>query len=292
MEHRLRLEADQREIERCLQESFAGCEDIANLYSAMNYSLLGGGKRVRPVLTLEACRLCGGDPQLALPFACAVEMVHTYSLIHDDLPCMDDDDLRRGRPTNHRVYGEALAVLAGDALLTAAFETVLGKGKLRPEQKMAAGLALAKAAGAGGMVGGQALDIAAEGRSVSRWDVENLQKRKTGALLEASVELGCIAADADAEMCRALKVYAQKLGLAFQVRDDMLDVMGDEKTLGKTTGSDRANEKTTFVTLLGIEACSELVDSLTQAAVEALEPFGARADFLCWLSRILAGREK
>lgn len=292
MEYRLLMEEDQKQIETCLHAYFSEREDMANLYDAMNYSLLNGGKRVRPILTLEVCRMCGAAPQKAMPFACAVEMVHTYSLIHDDLPCMDDDDLRRGKPTNHKVYGEAMAVLAGDALLTAAFESALSESGLSPEQKSEAALVLAKAAGAEGMVGGQALDIAAEGRSVSRWDVENLQKRKTGALLCAAADMGCIAAGAGQETRKAVRSYAQKLGLAFQVRDDMLDVSGDEQTLGKTVGSDRTNEKTTFVTLLGMDACRKLVGELTAAAVAELDAFGEQAGFLRWMARILADREK
>ena len=292
MEFHQQLEADQKQIEAYLRAYFGDREDMANLYDAMNYSLLSGGKRVRPVLALVVCGMCGGDPETALPFACAVDMIHTYSLIHDDLPCMDDDDLRRGRPTNHKVYGEAMAVLAGDALLTAAFEAALSAEALSVERRAQGALLLAKAAGAEGMVGGQALDMAAEGRAIGRWDVENLQKRKTGALLCAAADLGCIAAGAGEADRAAVRTYAGKLGLAFQVRDDMLDVSGDEKTLGKTVGSDRANEKTTFVTLLGLDACKELVEELTTAAVGALEPFGERADLLCWLAQILAGRER
>ena len=259
----------------------------------MEYSLLAGGKRIRPVLTLEVCRMCGGDPALAMPFACAVEMIHTYSLIHDDLPCMDDDDLRRGKPTNHKIYGEATAVLAGDGLLTAAFEIALGTDSpLPPQRVVAAAACLARAAGAQGMVGGQVLDMAAEGRAVSRYDVEQLQKLKTGALLSAAAEMGCIVAGGSEEAQKAVRRYAQKLGMAFQVRDDMLDVEGNEATLGKPVGSDQANEKTTFVSLLGMDDCRALVEKLTMEAVEALAPFGTeRAGFLCWLAEALAGRE-
>ena len=237
--------------------------------------------------------MCGGDPALAMPFACAGEMVHTYSLIHDDLPCMDDDDLRRGKPTNHKIYGEATAVLAGDGLLTAAFEMALAENsRLSPQRVVEAAACLARAAGAQGMVGGQVLDMAAEGRAVSRSDVEQLQKLKTGALLSAAAEMGCIVAGGSEEERTAVRRYAQKLGMAFQVRDDMLDVEGDQATLGKPVGSDQANEKTTFVTLLGIDGCRSLVEKLTGEAVEALSPFGKeRAGFLCWLARALAGRE-
>ena len=277
MEERARLKADQERVEAALRECFRGREPRGDIYDAMEYSLLAGGKRIRPVLTLEVCRMCGGDERQALPFACAVEMVHTYSLIHDDLPCMDDDDLRRGKPTNHKIYGEATAVLAGDGLLTAALE---------------AAACLARAAGARGMVGGQVLDMAAEGRAVSRYDVEQLQALKTGALLSAAAEMGCIVAGGTQEERNAVRRYAQKLGMAFQIRDDMLDVEGDEATLGKPVGSDQANEKTTFVSLLGIDECRALVEKLTEEAVAALAPFGAeRSAFLRWLAEDLAGRE-
>ncbi len=293
MDGQLRLREDQALIEERLAACFRDREPMADLYDAMEYSLLGGGKRIRPVLTLETCRMCGGSPEQALPFACAVEMIHTYSLIHDDLPCMDDDDLRRGKPTNHKVYGEATAVLAGDGLLTAAFETALEESAgLPPERVTAAAACLAQAAGARGMVGGQALDMAAQGRAVSRSEVEYLQKKKTGALLSAAAEMGCIVAGGSEEDRAAVRRYAQKLGLAFQVRDDMLDVEGDEATLGKPVGSDRANEKTTFVSLLGMDACRELVEKLTGEAVEALAPFGEAAGFLQWLARSLAERER
>ena len=293
MDERAHLKELQEQVEAALRNSFRGREPRGDIYDAMEYSLLAGGKRIRPVLTLEVCRMCGGDPALAMPFACAVEMVHTYSLIHDDLPCMDDDDLRRGKPTNHKIYGEATAVLAGDGLLTAAFETALGEDSpLPPQRVVAAAACLARAAGAQGMVGGQVLDMAAEGRAVSRYDVEQLQKLKTGALLSAAAEMGCIVAGGSEEAQKAVRRYAQKLGMAFQVRDDMLDVEGNEATLGKQVGSDQANEKTTFVSLLGMDDCRALVEKLTGEAVEALAPFGAeRAGFLCWLAEALAGRE-
>ena len=293
MEERARLKADQERVEAALRECFRGREPRGDIYDAMEYSLLAGGKRIRPVLTLEVCRMCGGDERQALPFACAVEMVHTYSLIHDDLPCMDDDDLRRGKPTNHKLYGEATAVLAGDGLLTAAFEPALEAETGLPAQRtVEASACLARAAGARGMVGGQVLDMAAEGRAVSRYDGEQLQALKTGALLSAAAEMGCIVAGGTQEERNAVRRYAQKLGMAFQIRDDMLDVEGDEATLGKPVGSDQANEKTTFVSLLGIDECRALVEKLTEEAVAALAPFGAeRSAFLRWLAEDLAGRE-
>ena len=279
-------------IEEALRGCFEARKPHADLYDAMKYSLLAGGKRLRPVLTLESCRLCGGDVRAALPFACAIEMIHTYSLIHDDLPCMDDDDLRRGRPTPHKVFGEATAVLAGDGLLTAAFEIALeGRAGLAPERVLEALDLLSHAAGAGGMVGGQSLDMAGEGHSLTVADVEELQRLKTGALISAAAGMGCIVAGADGGTRAGVDRYAQKLGLAFQVRDDMLDVAGTEGELGKTTGSDRRDEKTTFVTLRGLDGCADLVEKLTAEAVDALEgiPGGG---FLQDLARSLTERRK
>ena len=292
MTHSERLQQDCAAVEEWLRHCFDGRDGHADLYDAMRYSLLAGGKRLRPVLLLETCRMCGGDTEAALPFACAVEMLHTYSLIHDDLPCMDDDDLRRGRPTNHKVYGEATAVLAGDALLTAAFETMLENGKSLPaERVLAAAACLGQAAGARGMVGGQALDMAGEGHALTLGEVEELQRLKTGALITATAEMGCILAGGSEEQRAAVRRYAQKLGLAFQIQDDMLDVTGDEATLGKPVGSDTENEKTTFVTLKGLEECARLVEQLTREGEEALSLF-EDASFLCWLADSLVGRKK
>ena len=293
LEFERRLAGDQKRIEEALGAIFREDDRYADLQEAMEYSLMAGGKRVRPVLTLECCRLCGGDPERALPFACGVEMVHTYSLIHDDLPCMDDDDLRRGRPTNHRVYGEATAVLAGDGLLTAAFQMLTARRDLLSPEQMAEGVdCLSRAAGPSGMVGGQVLDMAGEGHSLSLAEVEELQRLKTGALIAAAAEMGCIVAGGTQEQRQAVRHYAERLGLAFQVRDDILDVVGDEATLGKPIGSDARSEKTTFVTLKGLDACRTLVKRLTGEAIEALAPFGGEGGALCWLAEQLAGREK
>lgn len=281
---------DQALIEDYLARAFAGETRHADLQEAMEYSLLAGGKRIRPILTLETCRLCGGDAEAALPFACGVEMVHTYSLIHDDLPAMDNDDLRRGRPTNHIVYGEAAAILAGDALLTAAFEQ-LTKAELPAQRIVEAVRCLSRAAGSAGMVGGQALDMAGEGRALDREELELLQSLKTGALISAAAELGCIAAGGTPEQRDCVRAYAQALGRAFQVRDDMLDVISSQAELGKPVGSDRLNEKSTFVTALGLEGCAALVEKLTRQAVEAMEGF-ARPEFHVWLAKSLAQRMK
>lgn len=285
-----RMARDQALIEDCLARAFAAETRHADLQEAMEYSLLAGGKRIRPVLTLETCRLCGGDVQAALPFACGVEMVHTYSLIHDDLPAMDNDDLRRGRPTNHIVYGEAAAILAGDALLTAAFEQ-LAKADLPAGRIVEAVRCLSRAAGSAGMVGGQALDMAGEGRALSREELELLQSLKTGALISAAAELGCIAAGGTPEQRDQVRAYAQALGQAFQVRDDMLDVISSRAELGKPVGSDQLNEKSTFVTALGLEGCSALVEELTWRAVEAINGF-AEPEFHVWLAKSMAQRTK
>ena len=281
---------DQALIEDYLKKAFSAQLRHADLQEAMEYSLLAGGKRIRPVLTLETCRLCGGEPESALPFACAVEMVHTYSLIHDDLPAMDDDGLRRGRPTNHIVYGEATAILAGDALLTAAFEQ-LTKADLPAERVVEAVQCLSRAAGSAGMVGGQALDMAGEGRALNREELELLQSLKTGALISAAAVLGCIAAGGTIQQRELVSAYAQALGRAFQVRDDMLDVTSSPEELGKPVGSDRTNEKSTFVTALGLEGCAALVEKLTRQAVEAIDGF-AEPEFHIWLARSLAERTK
>lgn len=284
----LLMARDRTLIEEYLSGVFREESRYADLQEAMEYSLLAGGKRIRPVLTLEVCRMCGGNLQAALPFACGLEMVHTYSLIHDDLPAMDNDQLRRGRPTNHVVYGEATAILAGDGLLTAAFEE-LSRAELPPERIVAAVRCLARNAGPQGMVGGQALDMAGEGRSMTRGELEQLQSLKTGALISAAAELGCIAAGGTEEQRDKVRAYAQALGRAFQVQDDILDVTSTDEELGKTVGSDRANEKTTFVTALGLEGSRALVEELTQQAVDALEGF-EHPEFLLWLARTLARR--
>ena len=284
-----RMARDQALVEDYLRNAFTSEVRHADLQEAMEYSLLAGGKRIRPILTLETCRLCGGDWRAALPFACAVEMVHTYSLIHD-LPAMDDDGMRRGRPTNHVVYGEATAILAGDALLTAAFGQ-LARADLPAERIVKAVGCLSHAAGSAGMVGGQSLDMAGEGRALDREELELLQSLKTGALISAAAELGCIAAGAAPERLAQVRTYAQALGRAFQVRDDMLDVISSPEELGKPVGSDQANEKSTFVTALGLEGCAALVEELTRQAIGALEGFEAPG-FHIWLAQTLAQRTK
>ena len=241
------------------------------LFDAMQYSLMAGGKRLRPILAFEFCRMCGRGWKLAAPFAAAIEMIHTYSLIHDDLPCMDNDDYRRGRLTNHKVYGEGMAVLAGDALLTDAFAVASTAELPRPADMALAIGVLAECAGSMGMVGGQVLDIMSEERELTEQEVLDIQTRKTGCLINAACALGVIAGGGSQEQYEAACQFAAGLGLAFQIRDDMLDVIGTQAELGKATGVDAA--KNTFVRLYGLEKCEELVGKYTNYAVDALKVF-------------------
>ena len=274
-------------IEKYLSECFLyPAEPQQKLFDAMRYSLLAGGKRLRPIVVFDFCRMCGGIWEAAAPFAAAVEMIHTYSLIHDDLPCMDDDDFRRGRPTNHKVYGEATAVLAGDALLTAAFSFVV-KAPLSSECRLQAVEILSKCAGELGMVGGQVLDMSSEDRSCSEQEILDIQSRKTGALIRASCLLGVLAGNGTEEQLRAAADFADNLGLAFQVRDDMLDLIGDAAQLGKSTGTD--GTKNTFVNLYGLEKCGELVADYTNNAIKALSSF-ENHDLMRGLAEMLSNR--
>ena len=272
--------------------AFAGRESsgLDKMLEAMAYSLRNGGKRIRPMLTLEFCRVCGEDPRKALPFAAALEMIHTYSLIHDDLPCMDNDDMRRGKPSNHKVFGEANALLAGDGLLTLAFETAL-TADIDAEKKAAAALVLAKAAGCAGMIAGQVMDLENEGRKASLEEVSATDRLKTGELIRAAALLGCIAAGADEDKTRAACEYCDNIGLAFQIVDDILDVTSDDVTLGKPVGSDSENEKSTYVSLLGLEKSKALAEDLTEKAKSAIEIFGKEKDFLAQLADKLASRK-
>lgn len=247
------------------------------IFESMNYSVANGGKRVRPLLTLLFCDACGGDVKCALPLAVAVEYIHTYSLIHDDLPCMDDDDYRRGKPSNHKVYGEAFALLAGDGLLTAAFEKIsqgCAEGVYNAEVAIKAVNVLSKLAGSRGMIGGQVIDLSNENNPDATVDnlmlMDNL---KTGALIKSACELGCVVGGATPEQFAAAEEFAEKIGLAFQIQDDILDVTGSLEKLGKLTGSDAQKGKSTYVTLLGEEKCRQLVAELTNDAMSALDKF-------------------
>jgi geranylgeranyl diphosphate synthase type II len=268
----------------------------AVLRDAVRYILLAPGKRLRPMLALLAARACGRSEQVAMPAACAVEMVHTYSLIHDDLPAMDDDDLRRGKPSCHKVYGEALAILAGDALLTLAFEVLAGKVR-PPEAAARCCYALARAAGAAALVGGQVDDLAAEGKITEKIHLSDLEQleaihlRKTAAMLTVSAELGGMCAGASDEQLAALRRYGQCLGLAFQIKDDLLDVSGSEASLGKRVGKDSPHGKLTYPRLLGVEESQRRAARLAEQAREALAPFGPAATGLCELARFVVERD-
>ena len=280
------------QVEKALERALpapAGNDPTGLVTEAMRYSLLCGGKRVRPVLVLAFCELCGGKAAAALPFACAVEMVHTYSLIHDDMPCMDDDDLRRGRPTSHKVYGEAMALLAGDGLLTKAFETALAFPD--PAKAAAGALVLAELAGHKGMVGGQCIDLGTQGKEVTVELLQAMDKGKTVALIDAACRLGCIAAGAGEEALASASRYAYGLGMAFQLRDDLLDVEGSAEKLGKNTGMDAVRSKQNYVSLLGAEKVRYLVQAYTEEAVAALGDFPGDSAFLQELARSLAQRE-
>jgi geranylgeranyl diphosphate synthase type II len=265
----------EREYESCralLEERlgrFFCAEPMSRLSEAMRYSLLAGGKRIRPVIVLQFAKAAGGDVEKALPAACAVEMLHTYSLIHDDLPCMDDDDLRRGKPTNHIVYGECLATLAGDALQAEAFGALL-QSELPADTVVSMARVLSKAAGLGGICLGQMLDMESEGKKLTLDELTAVHKYKTASLLVASAQLGVMAAGGGAGQLRAAEEYAWHLGLAFQVRDDILDHIGTTQVLGKPAGSDEANDKTTFLSLMSLHDAVHIVSDQTHYAIAAL----------------------
>ena len=296
MTYQKRFDEYRSMVERFLEANLSdeNCAGQEGMAEAMRYSALAGGKRIRPVLVLEFCRMCGGRPEDALPFAAALEMIHTYSLIHDDLPCMDDDDLRRGRPTSHKVFGEATAVLAGDALLTRAFEITSHPdlvGHLPADRVLAAIHTLSSRSGVMGMIGGQVLDMAGESDPPDLDGLIRMHGLKTGALICAAARIGCCIGGASEEQFRAAEDYSAALGLAFQIKDDMLDVEGDAALLGKAVGADAAQGKSTFPVLVGMEVCRKWMDELTEQAVHALNAF-ADHDFLTQLALDMAQREQ
>ena len=278
-------------IEQALEKCFADAAGLpqAGLAESMRYSLLAGGKRIRPMLVLEFCRISGGDIEAALPVACAIEMLHTYSLIHDDLPCMDDDELRRGRPTNHVVYGECTAVLAGDTLQAEAFGSILRSGLPAERMALCARL-LADAVGLDGMCGGQFLDMMGEGRQLSEQQLTDINSRKTGALLVAACQMGVAAAGGSELQMAAAGHYGAALGLAFQIRDDMLDVLSTDAELGKPVGSDAQENKNTYMALLGEDGCRRTVSELTSLAQTVVDEAFEDAVFLEELAASLATR--
>lgn len=277
-------------LEQLLQAPSAPLE---RLYAAMHYSVMNGGKRIRPLLVFASCQALGGAIQQAYGAACAVELIHAYSLVHDDLPAMDDDDLRRGKPTTHKAFDEAYAILAGDALQSLAFYA-LGDEQLSPlscTQRLNMLQVLSKASGAAGMVGGQAIDLSAVGQNISQSTLELMHRHKTGALIQASVQLGAIASSAATPQALvALEHYAQAIGLAFQVQDDILDVTSDTQTLGKQQGSDAEHDKPTYPALLGLNEAQAYAYALRDQALAALVDFDERADHLRHLAEYIVSR--
>lgn len=288
------LETYAEAIETALSAALPA-EDTAEygeVLSAARYSLLGGGKRIRGVLTLEFARLCGMEQAFTMPAACAVEMVHCYSLIHDDLPAMDNDDFRRGKPSCHKAYGEGMAILAGDLLLTKAFEVLLEAPEIAAEDRLKGGILLAEASGVHGMLGGQTADIKNENnRECSLGMLELINRLKTGKLIAAAAELGCIAAGADAEKRQAARTYAENLGAAFQIIDDVLDETGDQSVTGKAAGSDRKSGKRTYATILGVDEAVQLAKTLTEAGKAALKGHFTDCEQLFMLSDYLCDRD-
>jgi geranylgeranyl diphosphate synthase type II len=259
-----------------------------SIVEAMKYSLFAGGKRIRPVLSLAICEALGGNPGEVLPFACSIEMIHTYSLIHDDLPAMDNDDLRRGKPTSHKVFGEAKAILAGDALLNYAFESMLGAAQKESAGHFKACRVIAEASGVMGMIGGQVIDIESEGRIISFDRLLEMHRMKTGALIEAACSTGCILADRE-DLIEEVKVYSTNLGIAFQIVDDILDCEGDQNVLGKTTGKDRDGEKSTFVSIEGLQRSKEMAHEYSKTAWDMAKKLDA-SGFLPQLTEYLLNR--
>lgn len=265
---------------------------VPELADSMEYSLTAGGKRLRPILLMAAADAVGAKGTDFVQAACGIEMIHTYSLIHDDLPAMDNDDYRRGKLTNHKVYGEAMAILAGDALLTQAFEVILRQKNAAPEILLQVINEMSIAAGPNGMVGGQVIDMLSEGKRISMEELRKMHMGKTGALFRAAIRSGAILAGATEEQLSALTTYADRFGLAFQITDDILDVVGDEAVIGKPVGSDERNNKSTYVTLTSLEEARRLATDTVKEAVEALAIFGDKAKFLRELVEMLLERNK
>lgn len=290
------LKENSQRTEAALTEFFAKKSvdgSLELIKKAQTYSVLGGGKRIRPFLVNEICRMLGGSESASMPFAIAIEMIHTYSLIHDDLPCMDNDDLRRGRPTNHKVFGEANAVLAGDALLTNAFLAAATNAFVDCEGVAEAVKLISVAAGDEGMIGGQVTDIEGEGKELTFDELLTLHKLKTGKLIEVSAALGCVAAGygEETEEYKLACSYATKIGLAFQAVDDLLDVIGDENIVGKTLSSDAENNKTTFLSFYDVEGVREYAKTLTEEAIQSIEKL-PDSEILVALAQYLLDREK
>lgn len=290
---KMTAEEYRQKIDTALSDCFRVSDQLpqAGLAEAMRYSLLAGGKRIRPMLVLEFSRIAGGDMDMTMPVACAVEMLHTYSLIHDDLPCMDNDDLRRGKPTNHVVYGECTATLAGDTLQAEAFGTIL-RCALPAERRAACAEILAGAVGLDGMCGGQYLDMLWEGRDLTEQQLTDINSRKTGALLAAACQMGVAAAGGSGRMLECAGHFGAAIGMAFQIRDDMLDEMSTVELLGKPIGSDRQENKRTYMALMGKDGCEKAVRELTQFAKNILGEAFEDTAFLYALADALSVRVK
>ena len=289
------LTAHNKRINRALVSLLETADKADRILEAMTYSLMAGGKRIRPVLCLAATEAVGGDPEDAMPAACALEMIHTYSLIHDDLPAMDDDAMRRGKPTCHTAFDEATAILAGDALLTLAFQT-LSSIELRKVEQAAKWLdviqLISYAAGYCGMIQGQMLDMASEGKQLTLADLKSMHRLKTGALIEASLSSGAVLGDLNSTRISMLKSYAQNIGLAFQVTDDILNVEGDPEIMGKAVGTDKLRNKATYPSLLGLKESKDFAGQLVENALQALESFDQKAEPLRAIAKYILERKK
>lgn len=293
------------EFKQCLKEKASFIENVLKEYmpkeegyqktviEAMNYSLSAGGKRLRPILTLEACKIVGGNEEEAIPFAVAIEMIHTYSLIHDDLPALDNDDLRRGRPTNHKVYGEAMGILAGDALLNYAFEVMLSGSinKENPEKYLKAINEIAKGAGIYGMIGGQVVDVESENKQIEKEKLDYIHMNKTAAMMVGCMRAGATIGGANSEHMEEITKYAKNIGLSFQIVDDILDIVGDETKLGKKVGSDIENHKSTYPSLLGLDKSKEIAYNLIDEAKKSIEKLSDDVDFFKGLAEYIIDRE-
>lgn len=294
MEFKQSLKEKSNYIESLLDE-YKPKEDgyQTTIMEAMNYSLKAGGKRLRPILTLEACKIVGGNEEDAIPFAVAIEMIHTYSLIHDDLPALDNDDLRRGKPTNHKVFGEAMAVLAGDALLNYAFEVMLSNSinKENPQKYLKAINEIAKSVGIYGMIGGQVVDVESEDKSISKEKLDFIHLNKTAAIIIGCMRAGAIIGNADEEQLEKITKYGKNIGLSFQIVDDILDIIGDEAKLGKHVGSDIENNKSTYPSLLGLEKSKEIAKQLIYEAKDSIKDLSQNHSFLDGLANYIIDRE-
>ncbi len=295
MEFKDRLNQYINEIDKHIKELFPKDKDIPNrIIQAMDYSVFAGGKRLRPILLIEGAKSVGGNLKRVVPLACALEMIHTYSLIHDDLPAMDNDDFRRGKPTNHRVFGEGMAVLAGDGLLNYSYELMINNIPdhiIDMKNYIGAMKEIAKAAGVMGMIGGQVKDLEYEGKSMDISILHYIHNHKTGALIRAAIRAGALASGANEKELTGLTIYGEKLGLAFQIVDDILDIIGDENKLGKPIGSDKDNNKFTYPYIYGIDKSKEIVDRLLSEAIEEISIFGSKADFLKELGVFICKRD-